>query len=494
MRGAMRWSTVAALLLLSASVALAHDDGDTPSNPSNPTSHDDHDHGGGGAHVGVSVDITSLFNLLDKPSSPPPSPPSPPPPPDAVDNLPSFPVSPFTPDIGKRPGSGVPLDGVAYRNHEVIVELDRGTMSQVLKDFEDRHHLTERDQLRSRLTATLLVLETFSPESVTEKIRELEADPSVLSAQPNYLYALEDAKAGDAQAMPQYGPDKLHLAQAHTLATGENVLVAMIDSGVDPDHPEIKGTIAWSYNAIGTKVSAHSHGTAIAGLIAAHAKLTGAAPAAHILAVRAFDASTDGAQGTTFNILKGLDWSAVKGARVINMSFAGPADPDMHRSLAGAHLNNIVLVAAAGNAGPNAAPLFPAADPSVVAVTATDEMDHLYSGSNRGNYIGVAAPGVDLLVASPNNGYELSTGTSLSAAEVSGVAALMLVTRHDLTPDGVRARLVATGHAVDPAVKLADAYAAVAPDVVPPAAAPIVAATKPVKVAKKVVKRRKKKN
>src|SRR5262249_36979935 len=151
------------------------------------------------------------------------------------------------------------------------------------------------------------------------------------------------------------------------------------------------------------------------------------------------------AQGTTFNILKGLDWSAIKGARVINMSFAGPADPDMHRSLAGAHLNNIVLVAAAGNAGPNASPLYPPADPPVMGVTATEERDRLYSGSNRGSYIAVAAPGVDLLVASPNNGYELSTGTSLSAAEVSGVAALMLATRHDLTPDGLRARLMATG-------------------------------------------------
>ncbi len=77
----------------------------------------------------------------------------------------------------------------------------------------------------------------------------------------------------------------------------------------------------------------HKHGTAIAGLIAAHGRLMGAAPGARILAIRAFDPADASAEGTTFNILKGLDWAAAHDARVINMSFAGPADPAIHRSL-----------------------------------------------------------------------------------------------------------------------------------------------------------------
>ncbi len=181
----------------------------------------------------------------------------------------------------------------------------------------------------------------------------------------------------------------------------------------------------------------HQHGTAIASLIAAHGKLMGAAPGAKILAVRAFDPKAAGAEGTTFNILKSLDWAAAQGARVINMSFAGPDDPAIHRSLEAARKKGIVLVAAAGNAGAKSPPLYPAADPNVIAVSATDADDKLFEQSNRGRYITVAAPGAQILVAIPDNGYEMSSGTSYSAAEVSGIVALMLQRKPDLTPDKV---------------------------------------------------------
>jgi subtilisin family serine protease len=222
----------------------------------------------------------------------------------------------------------------------------------------------------------------------------------------------------------------------------------------------------------------HKHGTAIAGLIAAHGKLMGAAPAAHILAIRAFDGSGASAEGTTFNILKGLDWAAANGARVINMSFAGPPDPALHRSLEAAHKKGIVLVAAAGNAGPKSPPLYPAADPVVIAVTATDADDKLFPQSNRGHYIAVAAPGTQVLVAIPDGGYEVSSGTSYSAAEVSGVVALILERKGDLKPDKVRDILLTTAKDLGPRGRdimfgagLADAYAALMSERAPMASA-----------------------
>ena len=91
---------------------------------------------------------------------------------------------------------------------------------------------------------------------------------------------------------------------------------------------------------------------------------------------------------------RGIEWAAENGARVINMSFAGPADPRLARcSRSGRENRGIVLIAAAGNAGPNSPPLFPAADKNVIAVTATDMEDRVYAGANRGNHIAVAAPG-----------------------------------------------------------------------------------------------------
>ena len=85
-----------------------------------------------------------------------------------------------------------------------------------------------------------------------------------------------------------------------------------------------------------------------------------------------------------------------------------------------------MLIAAVGNAGPKSPPLFPAADPHVIAVTATDVDDKLFPGANRGKHIAVAAPGVDILVPAPEGAYQLTTGTSVAAAHVSGVVALLL--------------------------------------------------------------------
>jgi subtilisin family serine protease len=97
------------------------------------------------------------------------------------------------------------------------------------------------------------------------------------------------------------------------------------------------------------------------------------------------------------------------------------------------------LIAAAGNAGPKSPPLYPGADPNVIAVTATDADDKIFSGANRGRYVSVSAPGVDILVPAPEGAYQLTTGTSVAAAEVSGVAALLLERNPRLTPADISA-------------------------------------------------------
>ena len=188
----------------------------------------------------------------------------------------------------------------------------------------------------------------------------------------------------------------------------------------------------------------------MAGAIAAHRTMLGTAPRVGLLTVRAFSSTANSAQGTTFNILKGLDWAADQGARVVNMSFAGPPDPRLHDALAKAYKKGMVLIAAAGNAGPNSPPLYPGADPNVIAVTATDSRDALFPGANRGNYIAVAAPGVDVFAPAPDGTYQLTTGTSVAAAEVSGVAALLIERNPALTPAAVRKILMDTAKHLGP--------------------------------------------
>lgn len=151
-----------------------------------------------------------------------------------------------------------------------------------------------------------------------------------------------------------------------------------------------------------------------------------------------------GAESTSFVILKSLDYAAAHDARIVNMSFAGPRDPLVERGVAAAAAKGMVLVAASGNAGPKSPPLYPAANPRVIAVSATDAADRLFPASNRGGHIAVAAPGVDIFLPAPDGKYQMTSGTSFSAAYVSGLAALMLERNPEIKPDELRAILTRT--------------------------------------------------
>ena len=368
-----------------------------------------------------------------------------------------------------RNSSGVPVTGERrFNSNEVVIEVaGRPTPAQV-DALARRHRLNREESQVFNLTGTTMFRWTIPDgRNVAGVIRSLEQDPSILSVQPNYRYTLQESQSRTGDGI-QYAVEKLKLPRAHEMAKGNSILVAVIDSGVDPTHPELVDTIADSFNPAGGDGSPHSHGTGIAGCIVAQSRLTGVAPSARILAVRAFDPNGTSAEGTTFNILKGIEWASEKGARVINMSFAGPQDPIMSRALAAANKKGIVLVAAVGNAGAKSPPLYPAANTNVIAVTAIDAQDRLYPGSNRGNHVAIAAPGVDVILPTPGTSYQMATGTSFAAAHITGIVALILEREPTLTPDSVRRVLLTTARDLGPSGRdkdfgagLADAYESV---------------------------------
>ena len=352
-----------------------------------------------------------------------------------------------------RGGTPVAQNDQSFIADEVITAFAPDTTTQTIDQFARRYNLTQVEtQSFPLIGVNLYRWRIGGGRSVPSIINALGSENIVSSVQPNYIFTLQDQAAtattqGDAA---QYVLAELQIAQAHQLATGKDVFVAVIDSNIDAKHPDLNGAVVKSLDALGGGETAHLHGTEMAGAIAAHGKLLGIAPGAQILAAHAFDDTAGIAKGTSFAIYKSLQWAADNSARVVNMSFAGPTDPTLRRLLAAAYDKGMVLIAAAGNAGPQSEPLYPAADPNVIAVTATDSADHIFKMANRGRYIAVAAPGVDILALAPDGAYQLSTGTSIAAAHVSGIAALLIERKPSLKPSDIRAILIATAKAPGP--------------------------------------------
>ncbi len=284
-------------------------------------------------------------------------------------------------------------------------------------------------------------------------IAALSSDPRVMMVQQNMVYQRQSGAGGAARAA-QYGFDMIGMPSAHEIATGRGVKIAIIDSGVDQGHNDLSGAVSQAFDATGhTDGKPDVHGTAIAGIIRARGLVSGVAPDATLLAARAFFAvpRRELPESTSFILLRALDWSVQRGAQVINLSFSGGRDPVIERAVAAAARRNVILVAAAGNGGPQAAPAYPAAYPDVIAVTAHDSGDRLYTHANHGTYISVAAPGVDILVPALRNGHMFMSGTSMAAAYVSGIMALMLERVPQLRPEDAIRALAETAQDLGPA-------------------------------------------
>jgi Subtilase family len=331
--------------------------------------------------------------------------------------------------------------------NEIVAEID-GAMSDAQADELARRHGLRRVESQNfpLIRATIGRFRITDRRPVDVVSREFGAEANVRSVQPNYRYLLQEQRPpalseGDPL---QYVLAKMRLPEAHRLAHGYGVRIAVIDSAIDAKHLELAGSISDSFDALGSTDGPHLHGTGIAGAIVAHARLMGSAPAAGIIAIRAFGTAAGGAQSNSYVILKALDYAVSHGAKVVNMSFAGPNDGLVERGVDAVAARGIVMVAAAGNAGAKSPPLYPAANAHVIAVSATDAQDHLFTASNRGGYIAVAAPGVDLFLPAPDGKYQMTSGTSFSAAYVSGLAALMLERNPALKPDELRALLTRT--------------------------------------------------
>ena len=270
-------------------------------------------------------------------------------------------------------------------------------------------------------------------------LAQLAGDPRTTGRVPNHIYDLQQAATVVNYAFQRIALDS-------RAASGADIRVAVIDSAIDDTHPALSGVVVETYDGMPDQpVVTRDHATSVSGLIAGVGPYRGIAPGALIHHARAFEGGTS----TMDILLASLDWSAESGVDIINMSFVGPRNDLFELACDTARDLGIVLVAAAGNNGPAAPFGFPAAYESVIAVTATDARDRLMAKANRGSYVFVAAPGVDMLAPIPG-GSDVVTGTSFAAAIVSGAIANLLRSAADRSPGAIERLLSDTAHDLGP--------------------------------------------
>lgn len=283
------------------------------------------------------------------------------------------------------------------------------------------------------------VLEEAGGGPIERALASLAQDPRVLWAQPVSLY--EGMAAGPERGDPLFrvqpaGRD-WQLAALHRASTGRQVAVAVIDSGVDPGHPDLLGQVALHENFVeGAPGVTEAHGTAVAGIIAARAGngvgIAGVAPEARLMALRAcWERPGAPVRCNSFTLGRAINYALMHDAKIINLSLSGPPDRLLQALLDAALARGIVVVGAADPRQADGG--FPASHPGVIAVAP--------AGNAAAPAGSLRAPGADVPTCLPGARWGLVTGSSYAAAHVSGLAALLAQLRPAITPAQLRSRL-----------------------------------------------------
>ena len=330
------------------------------------------------------------------------------------------------------------------------------TAERTASRLADEYGLVRRDEWPIRpLNVFCLVFAVPKDAPVDALLVELAARADVESAQRMNEFTVKSGEPDNADpyADLQHTLETLEIRAAHRFSTGRGIGIAIIDTGADVTHPDLRSQVsAYEDFANGDRSTfvTDAHGTAVAGVIAAATGngygIVGVAPASRVSVLKAcwYEPGRTAAVCNSFTIAKALSHAIESGADVINLSLAGPTDALLADLLGVARRQGIILVAAAPEDRQSG---FPAGEPGVIVV------DRL-PGKTRPMASGlVLAPGNEILVAVPEGRFDYLSGSSLAAAHVSGIVALMLAIRPGLAYDEVRERILASqqaaGHSVN---------------------------------------------
>lgn len=328
--------------------------------------------------------------------------------------------------VGERPGGGA---------EELLVGLRPGVTDEALEGI-----LAEQGATRTGRLHSLRVHRVRAPRGWGDTVKaKLERRAEIEFVERDQRVA-PDATPNDPQFPYQWALPRIAAPAVWDVTTGtESVTIAILDSGVDPTHPDLASKLlpGWNfYDGNANSSDVFGHGTKVAGAGAAIGNnaqgVAGVAWRNPILPIRVADTSGYAYFST---IAQGLTWAVDHGARVMNVSFASVAGSSTIRAAAQyVHDRGGLVVAAAGNCGCDDATL---ENPYLLSVAATDGNDQRAGFSSRGSYVDLAAPGTGIWTTVAGGGYGIAAGTSISSPIVAGVVALMWSVNPDLSPDEI---------------------------------------------------------
>jgi thermitase len=330
---------------------------------------------------------------------------------------------------------------------------------QILVKFKPGTGLPEATRIHRRLGGQVketipgigVQVVTVPTGRAKEKVKAYSSDVRVTYAEPDFV-AETLGSPDDPLFGSQWAMVKVQAPQAWEVTTGSaSINIAILDTGVDLDHPDLANKIISNINFSGSPTvdDVHGHGTHVAGIAAAMTDNgIGVAGLGYSAAIMNVKVMGDSGTGTYSAIASGIIWAADNGADVINLSLGGSSGSSILEDAVNyAWGKGVVVVAAAGNGG-STAPMYPACYADCMAVAATDAIDGKASWSNYGDWVDVAAPGVIIYSTLKDNSYGYKSGTSMASPHVAGLAALVFATVHDANGDGklndeVRSRIEA---------------------------------------------------
>jgi subtilisin family serine protease len=248
----------------------------------------------------------------------------------------------------------------------------------------------------------------------------------------------------------QWNLRQIKAPEAWDLTTGSaSTIIAILDTGISLTHPDLDSKLVPGYDFVNDDAvpdDDHGNGTHVAGIAAAETNngigIAGLAWQARLMPVKVLDAN---ARGDAMRAAQGVTFAVDHGAKIVNLDLVGAdRSPALQDAIDYAYTRGVLVIAPVGTDG-SSDPSYPAASQHVMAVAATDRSDRRLASSNTGDYISVAAPGESIgsTFRPPGgaNGYAVASTTAQAAAQVSGLAALMLAINPRLTPDDLRAMI-----------------------------------------------------